>query len=85
MEARPQRGTFVPPISLQMVEDARFMREAIEADITKLATTMFDAKMISTLDKQIEAQRNADSIEAFVELDDRFDRSIADGVGRSHA
>lgn len=85
LEVRPQRGTFVPRISMKMVEDARFVREAIEADIVKKAATMFDAKMIDELDKQLEAQRNADGIEEFIELDDAFHRTFADGVGRSHA
>jgi len=33
---RPQRGTFVAKISLAHVMDARFVREAVEADIIKL-------------------------------------------------
>ena len=35
LEIRPQRGSFVRKISLEAVMDARFVREAVEADIVK--------------------------------------------------
>lgn len=85
LEVRPQRGTIVPRISMRMVEDARFVREAVEADVVKLAARSFGPAEVEALEGLIAAQRDADSIAAFIELDDRFHRSLAEGVGRAHA
>ena len=85
LEVRPQRGTLVPKISARMVEDARFVREAIEADVIKLAARTFGADQIDALDDLLAQQRRAATIPAFVELDDRFHRALAEGAGRAHA
>jgi DNA-binding GntR family transcriptional regulator len=85
LEVRPQRGTIVPKISMRMVEDVRFVREAIEADVVKLAARGFGPAEIDGLDELLALQAHADSITAFIELDDSFHRSLAEGVGRSHA
>jgi GntR family transcriptional regulator, rspAB operon transcriptional repressor len=85
LEIRPQRGTVVPKISTMMVEDARFVREAIEADVVKLAAHDFDADQIRQLDDLLLAQHRATDVQGFVELDDRFHRLLAEGVGRAHA
>ena len=37
IEVRPQRGSFVSPISLRAMERARFVREALEVAITRRA------------------------------------------------
>lgn len=85
LEIRPQRGTVVPKISLRMVEDARFIREAIEADVVKIAAQQFDADRIATLDRLLLEQARTESVEDFITLDDQFHRHLAEGVGRSHA
>ncbi len=36
VEVRPQRGTFVRKIGIASVMDARFVREAVEADIVRM-------------------------------------------------
>ncbi|WFE76516.1 GntR family transcriptional regulator [Roseinatronobacter sp. S2] len=85
LEIRPQRGTVVPKISLRMVDDARFVREAIEADVVKIAAQEFDAARIATLDRLLLEQSQTDSVEGFIALDDQFHRHLSEGVGRSHA
>ncbi len=85
LEVRPQRGTMVPKISARMVEDARFIREAIEADVVKLAARTFGDTELAALDDLLEEQERATTIPDFVELDDRFHRALAEGAGRGHA
>jgi DNA-binding GntR family transcriptional regulator len=53
LEVRPQRGTFVAKISLQAVMDARFVREAVEADIVKLLAQSPDQTLITELRAQL--------------------------------
>lgn len=87
LEIRPQRGTYIPKISLKLVREARFVREAIEADVVKLAAQNFDADQVADLKAQLDRQaRCGDAeIEAFISLDDQFHRTLANGVGQSHA
>lgn len=85
LEIRPQRGTVVPKISAARVEDARFVREAIEADVVRLAARDFDATRIRQLDDLLLAQRRCTDLQGFFELDDQFHRLLAQGVGRAHA
>lgn len=85
LEIRPQRGTLVPKISARMVEDARFIREAIEADVIKLAARTFGRDELAMLDALLTKQKRATSIPDFVALDDQFHRTLAQGVGRAHA
>lgn len=85
LEVRPQRGTIVPKISVRMVEDARFVREAIEADVVKRAVGTFGTAEVKVLDALLEEQKRAEAIPDFIELDDRFHRALAEGAGRAHA
>ncbi len=85
LEIRPQRGSFVPKISITKVEDARFVREAVEADVVKLAAERFDAAQVAELSKCLDAQMRVDDVAKFIELDDQFHRMLAVGAGHSHA
>ncbi|SFB12998.1 DNA-binding transcriptional regulator, GntR family [Poseidonocella pacifica] len=85
LEIRPQRGTIVPRISVAMVEDARFVREAIEADVVRLAAEQFDARQKAELEDLLSEQHRTEDVRAFIELDDRFHRQLARGVGRAYA
>ncbi len=79
VEVLPQRGTLVTLISTQAVSDARFIREAVEADIVKLLVEKCNPEMIETLRSQIREQRKIedDQLPAFIELDDQFHRTLA--------
>lgn len=95
VEVRPQRGTFVCKISVDAVMDARFVREAIEADIVKAVAAAPSAALVADLRAQIAAQRDLVSREgadarpensvAFIQLDERFHRSLAEGAQRAAA
>ena len=87
VEIRPQRGTFVRKISASAVLDARFVREAIEADVVRLVAQAPDAGAVKELERLIEAQRKVAGNEprSFVPLDDAFHRTLAQAAGRTYA
>lgn len=87
VEIRPQRGTFVRKISVDAVMNARFVREAIEADIVKLLAATPDSALVTDLRLQIKEQRRAaktDSVR-FIELDEAFHNTLALAADKSHA
>lgn len=59
VQIRPQRGTMVTRISAEAVMDARFVREAIEADVVKLVAERCDAAIEAELKRQIAAQKTS--------------------------
>ena len=79
VKVRPQRGTFVTKIWIDAVRDARFIREAIEADIVKLLVRNSNPGMIAVLREQVELQRNLAPLERerFIELDEEFHHTLA--------
>lgn len=80
VEIRPQRGTFVTKIWIDAVGDARFIREAIEADIVKLLARESNPQLVTLLREQILQQRNLAPSEGgrFLELDEQFHRTLAE-------
>ncbi len=87
VEVRPQRGTFVRKITMSEVLDARFVREAIEADIAKEVATLRVAGLVEELRDQLVAQQRAATHdqERFMELDERFHRTLAEAAGKTYA
>ena len=86
LEVRPQRGTFVPKISISAVQDARFVREAIEADVVKLLASKPDLRLAAELEKQLHAQKEAvDDAAKFIELDELFHQTLAEAAGKANA
>lgn len=87
LEIRPQRGTYVAKISLPAVMDARFVREAVEADIVKLLAQAPDAALIADLRGQLDRQHKliGGSARDFMEADEIFHRTLAEGAGKSKA
>ena len=85
VEVRPQRGTYVRKISHGAVMSARFMREAIEADIVKLLAAKPDLSLIADLRSQLAEQRKVVGLEplAFLDLDERFHRTLAEASGQA--
>ncbi|MEM7693020.1 MAG: GntR family transcriptional regulator [Pseudomonadota bacterium] len=81
---RPQRGTIVTKIAYASVLDARFLREAVEADIVRLLAATPDPSLVRALRAQIARQKDvAGSVpEAFIGLDEVFHRTLAEGAGR---
>lgn len=87
LEIRPQRGTFVAKISIPQVMDARFVREAVEADIVKLLAATPDPALIADLDAQLAHQRTliGGSARDFIEADETFHRTLAEGADKGNA
>jgi DNA-binding GntR family transcriptional regulator len=80
VEIRPQRGTFVRLISLREVENARFIREAIEVAIARKAAVEATGSDVDALDALVEHQRGAAGLSdnvAFLHLDEQFHQQIA--------
>lgn len=91
VQIRPQRGTFVCRISLRAVEDARFIREAIESDLVTILADRPDPTLMQELRQQLNAQRELSQGQdsqldrtEFLLLDDRFHRTLAEAAGRQH-
>ena len=86
VEVRPQRGTFVSLISVPAVMTARFIREAIEADIVRRLAMKSDAAIMARLDACLASQRalppEAPGAE-FILLDEEFHRSLAESIGQA--
>ena len=87
LEIRPQRGTFVAKISLPHVMDARFVREAVEADIVKLLADAPDPAVIADLRRQVRAQEAliGGSARDFIAADEAFHRTLAEGADKARA
>lgn len=87
LEIRPQRGTFVARISLADVMDARFVREAVEADIVTLLARDPDPALIADLRGQLDRQGTltAGPVRDFMEADETFHRTLAEGAGKGGA
>ncbi|WP_114216587.1 GntR family transcriptional regulator [Ochrobactrum sp. 3-3] len=87
LEVRPQRGTFVAKISLQAVMDARFVREAVEADIVKLLAQSPDQSLVAELRAQLVRQEKlvGGSARDFMEADEIFHRTLAEGADKAKA
>ena len=84
LSVRPQRGTVVNKIVYSAVLDARFLREAVEADIVRILAASPDTALIAELRSLVARQAEAANDEplAFSGLDEIFLRTLADGAGR---
>jgi len=84
---RPQRSTIVGCIDYDAVLDARFVREAIEADIVKLLAAQQDTALIkelrAQLDQQTETAKTAPLL--FIQLDEKFHRTLAEAANKAKA
>lgn len=80
VEVRPQRGTFVRKIFTAEVEVSRFMREAVEAGLVRLAAVRAGDAEAAELRAQIgrQTEEQAMSTSAFMQLDERLHRTIAE-------
>ncbi|HEX6980668.1 MAG TPA: GntR family transcriptional regulator [Alphaproteobacteria bacterium] len=88
VEIRPQRGTFVVPITSRDVLNAQFIREAIEVAVIGELASRTTPALIAELRRLIDEQRAAaasDDWPAFLALDEAFHRTLAEGAGRGQA
>ncbi|WP_319530889.1 GntR family transcriptional regulator [uncultured Cohaesibacter sp.] len=88
LDVLPNRGTFVRKISINAVLDARFVREAIEADITRLLADEHDEALDRELAEQIVHQQRAVEAgdpDAFIQLDELFHQTLAEAAKKRGA
>jgi len=81
----PQLGTFVSRVSVAGVDDAQFLREALECSAVRLVAARADADDIEELRELIARQehaRDAGDPDAFFTLDDAFHSAICELSGR---
>ena len=83
----PQRGTVITKISYTDVLNARFLREAIEADIVKILAADPDPALVRELRSQLDAQKAVarETPKDFITLDERFHRTMADAAEKRGA
>lgn len=84
----PQRGTQVVKISRADVEDARFIREAVEVAVVREAARKSSPLMLAQLNANLTRQRRArrsTSAEDFLSLDEEFHRLLAETAERPSA
>ena len=87
VEVRPQRGTLVRRISQEAVLEARFIREAVEADVVRRVTEIGSPEVIRELRTQLLHQQATTAAQPadFMALDELFHRTLAEAAGISHA
>jgi DNA-binding GntR family transcriptional regulator len=81
----PQLGTFVSRISVAGVDDAQFLREALECSAVRLAAERVDAADVAELGVVIahqEAARDSADASAFFVLDDELHSTLCEMSGR---
>jgi DNA-binding GntR family transcriptional regulator len=84
----PQRGTQVVKISRAAVEDARFIRLAVECAVVREAALKAGPVILAELNASLTRQRRAQratSSDDFMTLDEEFHRLLAEAAGRPAA
>src|SRR5215218_9937228 len=84
VEIQPQRGTTVVKISVRKMMEARFVREAIETAVVRLACASFDQQSRGRINDLLEMQEQAaqrDDHDAFQRYDELFHIALAEGAG----
>ncbi|RCS25334.1 GntR family transcriptional regulator [Phyllobacterium salinisoli] len=85
LEIRPQRGTYVSRIRIDAVTSARFVREAVEADIVRLVAAQPSDELIHDLERLLDEQRlvaEGPEPQGFLALDEQFHRRLAEAAGQ---
>lgn len=83
LQVLPQRGTRVRKISRRQVEQGRFIREAVEAAVVRLAAESIDDRALQRLDRSLGAQHDAarrHDHAGFLALDEGFHRLIIEAI-----
>jgi DNA-binding GntR family transcriptional regulator len=84
VDVYPQRGTLVSPISIQRVAKARFIRDALERPLVRLAAENLTDDIAALLAREIALQKtfaNLGDDRSFMQSDDQFHALIAKAAG----
>lgn len=85
IEIYPQRGSFVSRIDLQQIAEARFVRETMEVEISKLACDIFtedDLEDIHAIIIKQTTYNNRKNYDKLIELDEEFHRTLFEKCGK---
>ena len=80
----PQRGTLVSPLSVQLIAKSRFIREALERPLARLAAEKLTPEIATLMEREIALQRTFAILgddQSFLQSDDRFHALIARAAG----
>ena len=84
VEILPQRGTVVSPLSENLIAKSRFIREALERPLARLAAERLTPEIAALLKREIVLQHTFAGLgddEDFLKSDDRFHALIAKAAG----
>jgi DNA-binding GntR family transcriptional regulator len=84
----PQLGTYVTRISTAAVEDAQFVREALECAAVRIAAETAGSADVAALEGLVRRQEEVvahDDVDRFAVLDDEFHAAICELSGRGFA
>jgi DNA-binding GntR family transcriptional regulator len=80
----PQRGTLVSPLSEKLIAKSRFIREALERPLARLAAEKLTPDIAALMEREIALQRTFADLgddQSFLQSDDRFHALIARAAG----
>jgi DNA-binding GntR family transcriptional regulator len=83
VEILPQRGSFITPIRLHEVLEARFIREALEIAVVREAAASGRAEILGRLEALLQAQRAAardKDLDRF--LDEAFHHTLSESIDK---
>lgn len=84
VEILPQRGTVVSPLSEERIAKSRFIREALERPLARLAAQKLTPEIASQLMREVALQQtfaNLSDDQSFLASDERFHALIAKAAG----
>jgi DNA-binding GntR family transcriptional regulator len=84
VEILPQRGTIVSPLSEALIAKSRFIREALERPLARLAAEKLTPEIASQLMREVALQQtfaNLSDDQSFLASDERFHALIAKAAG----
>lgn len=87
LEIYPQKGTCVSLIDLNLVEEARFMREHLEVAVIQLACETFPQESLFSLEMNLKMQEmcmKEKNYEKLFQLDEEFHQTIFDGCKKKN-
>ncbi|MDQ0900893.1 MULTISPECIES: GntR family transcriptional regulator [unclassified Paenibacillus] len=85
LDIYPQRGTVVSLIDLELVEEARFMREQLECAVIRLACLSFPSEELDALQTNLILQRKCvaeQDYKKMFEYDEAFHRTLFKGCSK---
>lgn len=84
VEGEPGRGVYVATLSIDEIEELFEMRRLLEGMAMLRAVEVINEHTKREMHKQLEKMRQTDSVDAFLECDDAFHRTLIEASGQKH-